>query len=80
MAAVVMVVAYQAAWTPGIKATCWWCGWLLRAVAFTVLAVFVGAARTPSVSIIGGLDNWSRAVANARRRASVGPLSEPTPA
>jgi hypothetical protein len=65
MAAAVMVVAYQVMDTmaEGHMLVVWMALW---AVAFTVLAVFAGAARTLSVSIIGGLDNWSRAVANAK--------------
>ena len=37
----------------------------LWAVAFVVLAVFASATRTLAVSIISGLDSWSRAVADA---------------
>lgn len=65
MAAAVMVVAYQVMDTmaEGHMLVVWMALW---AVAFVVLAVFASATRTLAVSIIGGLDSWSRAVADAK--------------
>ena len=65
MAAAVMVVAYQVmdSVAEGHMLVVWMALW---AVAFVVLAVFASTTRTLAVSIIGGLDNWSRAVANAK--------------
>lgn len=65
MAAAVMVVAYQVmdSVAEGHMLVVWMALW---AVAFMVLAVFASATRTLAVSIIGGLDSWSRAVADAK--------------
>ncbi|MFM9900424.1 MAG: hypothetical protein ACKVOT_05370 [Polaromonas sp.] len=65
MAAAVMVVAYQVMDTvaEGHMLVVWMALW---AVAFVVLAVFASATRTLAVSIISGLDSWSRAVADAK--------------
>ena len=38
----------------------------LWAVAFVVLAVFAGSARTLSCAIVRGLDNWSARAAQSR--------------
>lgn len=65
MAAAVMVLAYQVmdSVAEGHMLLVWLGLW---AVAFVVLAVFASATRTLAVSLIGGLDSWSRAVANAK--------------
>lgn len=65
MAAAVMVLAYQVmdSMAEGHMLLVWLGLW---AVAFVVLAVFASATRTLAVSLIGGLDSWSRAVANAK--------------
>lgn len=65
MAAAVMVVAYQVmdSMAEGHMLVVWMALW---AVAFVVLAVFASATRTLAVSIVGGLDSWSRTVANAK--------------
>ena len=65
IAAAMMVVAYKVMDTlaEGHMLVVWMALWV---VAFTVLAVFASATRTLAVSIIGGLDSWSRAVADAK--------------
>jgi hypothetical protein len=65
MAAAVMVVAYQVmdSVAEGHLLAVWMALW---AVAFVVLVVFASAARTLAVSIIGGLDRWSLAAADAK--------------
>ena len=65
IAAAVMVVAYQVMdrMAEGHMLVLWTALW---AVAFVVLAVFASATRTLAVSIIGGVDGWSRAVALAK--------------
>ena len=65
IAAAVMVVAYQVMDTlaEGHMLAVWMVLW---AVAFVVLAGFASSARTLSCSIVGGLNRWSAATAQAR--------------
>ncbi len=65
IAAAVMVVAYQVmdSVTEGHLLVMWIAVW---AVAFAVLAMFAGTARSAAVSLKAGLDSWSRSVAEAR--------------
>lgn len=65
MAAAVMVVAYEVMDTvaEGHLLVMWIALW---ATAFVSLAVFAGTARNLAVRIKVGLDDWSRALAQAR--------------
>lgn len=65
MAAAVMVVAYQLmdSVAEGHLLVMWIALW---AVAFAALALFAGAARNLAARLKGGLDSWSRSVAQAR--------------
>ena len=65
MAAAVMVVAYQVmdSMAEGHMLVIWMALW---AVAFVVLAVFAGSARTLSCAILRGLDAWSARSAQNR--------------
>lgn len=65
MAAAVMVVAYQVmdSVAEGHMLVMWMALW---AVAFVVLAVFAGSARTLSCAIVRGLDAWSAQSAQTR--------------
>lgn len=65
MAAAVMVVAYQVmdSVAEGHLLVLWIGLW---AVAFAVLALFAGTARNLAARLKGGLDAWSRSVAQAR--------------
>lgn len=65
IAAAVMVVAYQVmdSVAEGHLLVMWIGVW---AVAFAVLAMFAGAARSAAISLKAGLDGWSRSLAEAR--------------
>ena len=63
--AAMLVVADQLVenWAEGHLLVAWVAMW---AVAFAAMALFAGTARRLALSVVGALDNWSSAIAQAR--------------
>jgi hypothetical protein len=78
MVSALVVVADQLidTWADGHLMVMWLSLWL---VGFAALALFAGAARQLASSVVGGLDAWSRRLANARadRRLWESALADP---